>query len=135
MPVDPDALTLSPLFSDLSAADLQVLAGWLDEQQVGPGQRLTHQASAGYAFYVLVTASARVLIDGEEIRTLGPGDHIGEISMLEDGRQTATVEITTPGMIWSMFGTRFRELQSAYPDVAASIERTARQRQSPADGA
>jgi CRP-like cAMP-binding protein len=121
-------LLLSPLFADLSDSDRATLAGWLEAEPVEAGRNLTHQGASGYAFYVLATGTAHVTVDGEVVRTLQAGDYFGEIAMLESGRQTATVTMAEPGTIWIMFGTRFRELQMEYPELAAAIERTARSR-------
>ena len=130
MAVDAGALAQIPLFADLDASDQEVLAGWLDAEQVDVGRRLTHQGASGYAFYIVRSASAEVTVEGDVVRTLGPGDFFGELAMLGQGRQTATVTVTVPGEVWIMFGTRFRELQQAYPAIAATVESAARQRRS-----
>jgi len=126
--LDAEALGRIPLFSTLEASDREVLTGWLDAEDADVGRRLTHQGANGYAFYVLATASAEVLVDGEVVRSLAPGDFFGEIAMLDEGRQTATVSVTAPGEVWTMFGSRFRELQAQYPAIAAAIERAAEAR-------
>jgi CRP-like cAMP-binding protein len=126
--VSPGDLVLSPLFGELDDADREVVAHWLEAEPVSEGQRLTHEGASGYAFYVLVSGSADVILHGESVATLGRGDFFGEIAILDEGRQTATVQMTTPGEVWSMFGTRFRELQMQYPRIAEVIQRTARAR-------
>jgi CRP-like cAMP-binding protein len=40
--------------------------------------------------------------------------------MLGSGRRTASVTSTTPARLLVMFGTEFRQLQDAYPEIAAS---------------
>ena len=116
------------LFAGLDEPSLEIIAGWLESEEVPVGWALTHQGSSGYVFYVLHKGSADVEVDGKTVRTLSPGDYFGELSMLGDGRQTATVVVTSPSVVWSMFGTRFRELQRQHPEIAAIIERTAAQR-------
>jgi CRP-like cAMP-binding protein len=116
------------LFAGLDEPSLAIVASWLESEDVPAGWELTHQGSSGYVFYVLNKGSADVKVDGTIVRTLSPGDFFGELSMLGDGRQTATVVVTSPSVVWSMFGTRFRELQREHPEIAATIERTAAQR-------
>jgi len=107
---------------------LRIIASWLEVTDAPPGSQLTHEGGAGYAFSMLHTGSADVLVHGEVVRRLGAGDYFGELSMLGNGRQTATVKVTSPATVWTMFGTRFRELQKLHPDIAAAIERTAAER-------
>jgi CRP-like cAMP-binding protein len=116
------------LFAGLADADREIVAAWLDVEHVDPGRHLTHQGASGYAFFVLRSGSADVLVDGAVVRTMTPGDFFGELSMLGSGRQTATVSVTAPAEVWTMFGTRFRELQVQFPHIAATIEQTASSR-------
>jgi voltage-gated potassium channel len=121
-------LSSIPLFESLGPSDLQELAGWFDLQEAGQGQRLTAEGAAGYAFYVLLEGTAVVDADGATLGQLGPGDFFGEMAILGDGRRTATVTTTSSAKLLFMFGTEFRRLQQALPDVAARIEETVRQR-------
>jgi CRP-like cAMP-binding protein len=40
----------------------------------------------------------------------------------------ATVATTSPSKLFVMFGTEFRQLQEAHPDIAAQLEEAMRQR-------
>jgi CRP/FNR family cyclic AMP-dependent transcriptional regulator len=126
----PDVAKLSRvgLFADLDEAQLHVMANWLETEAVYVGADMTHEGASGYAFCIIEDAAADVLIGGEVVRSLGPGDFFGELSMLGEGRQTATVRITSPGTVWTLFGTRFRQLQIEQPEIAAVIEETAADR-------
>jgi CRP-like cAMP-binding protein len=117
-----------PLFESLSVSDLHELAGWFDVQQASEGVRLTGEGAAGYSFYVLLEGTAAVVADGSTLAELGPGDFFGEMAILGGGRRMATVTTTSPARLLFMFGTEFRRLQVALPDVAARIEETVRRR-------
>jgi CRP/FNR family transcriptional regulator, cyclic AMP receptor protein len=121
-------LANTPIFAGLDQASLDVLVNWIDSESVHVGQELTHEGSHGYAFFVLHEGTAEVLVDHVVVRTLGPNDYFGEISILGTGRQTATVRVTSAGTVWTMFGTRFRQLQIEHPEIAATIEATANER-------
>jgi CRP-like cAMP-binding protein len=127
-PVNAADLAHVALFAGLSGPSLQIIAGWLEVNQAPPGWALTHEGAAGYAFSVLHSGTADVTVHGTVVRTLGPGDFFGEISILGNGRQTATITVTSPAEVWTMFGTRFRELQQQHPDIADAIARTAAER-------
>ena len=129
--LNPSDLSRIALFAGLSEPDQRVVASWLDVGEFEPGYKLTHEGASGYAFFVLHDGAADVVVGGNVVRTLGPGEFFGELSMLGDGRQTATVKITTPSTVWTMFGTRFRELQQQHPEIAAAIEKVAAERVGP----
>jgi CRP-like cAMP-binding protein len=117
-----------PLFASLSQSELQELALWFSERNASEGARLCGEGAAGYSFFVITEGSAVVTADGVTLRDLGPGDFFGEIAILDGGRRSATVTTTSPAKLLVMFGTDFRRLQDAQPDVAARLEETMQQR-------
>jgi len=48
--------------------------------------------------------------------------------MLDSGRRTASVTSTAPARLFVMFGTEFRQLQDAYPEIADRITLAMRKR-------
>lgn len=121
-------LAAIPLFESLSSSDLEELAPWFDVQIAGEGVRLIGEGSSGYSFFILTQGSAAVTTAEGTLANLGPGDFFGEIAILGDGRRTATVTTTSPSQLLVMFGTEFRRLQKAHPDIAGRIEEGMRQR-------
>ena len=128
MAVDVALLQDVPVLADLDDAHRAELANWLDLDEVEAGRVLTRQGASGYAFYVVRSGELEVDHDGEVVGRLGPGDHLGEIALLGGGRRTATVRARTDATVLTLFGARFRELQSASPEVAAALEASMRQR-------
>ena len=63
--------------------------------------------------------------DGAEVRRLGPGDVLGELALLGDGRRHADAVAVHDVRVGSMFGTHFREMQTSMPSVEAGLERLA----------
>jgi len=121
-------LAAIPLFESLSSSDLDELAPWFDVQITGEDVRLIGEGSSGYSFFILTQGSAVVTTNDGAHADLGPGDFFGEIAILGDGRRTATVTTTSPSQLLVMFGTEFRRLQEAHPDIAGRIEEAMRQR-------
>lgn len=117
-----------PLFESLSTSDLEELAPWFDVQIASDGVRLIGEGSSGYSFFILTQGSAAVTTGEGTLADLGPGEFFGEIAILGDGRRTATVTTTSPSQLLVMYGTEFRRLQKAHPDIATRIEEAMRQR-------
>ena len=111
-----------PLFADLEPDERETLASWFEVQDISAEFKLTGEGASGYSFFVLCEGNATVTIDGNEVRTLEPGDFFGELAILGDGRRTATVTTTSPVRVLVLFGTEFRQLQQEYPELAAQIE-------------
>jgi len=128
VPVDAEDLADIPLFETLSRPDREVLAGSFEEKAVSEGTRLLGEGAAGYSFFVLAEGEAEVSVDGVAIATLGAGDYFGEMAILGDGRRVATVTATSPVKVFVMFGTEFRSLQAAHPEVADQIQALVRER-------
>ena len=117
-----------PLFESLSVSELHELAGWFDVQDASEGVRLTGEGAAGYSFYVLLEGTAGRRRGRVDARRARPGDFFGEMAILGGGRRMATVTTTSPARLLFMFGTEFRRLQAAQPDVAARIEEAVQRR-------
>lgn len=121
-------LAAIPLFESLSTPELDELAPWFDVQIASEGVRLIGEGSSGYSFFILTQGSAAVTTGEGTLTNLGPGEFFGEIAILGDGRRTATVTTTSPSQLLVMYGTEFRRLQKAQPDIAERIAEAMRQR-------
>jgi voltage-gated potassium channel len=126
--VDTDMLATVPLFASLDKTQLSEIAPWFEARSVSAGTELVGQGASGYSFYVLTDGSAVVANGGAAVAELGPGDFFGEGSILGGGRRGATITATSASQLLVMFGTEFRRLQQAQPQVAAAIEEADRQR-------
>jgi cAMP-dependent protein kinase regulator len=63
---------------------------------LGPGDVVIRQGDPGDAFYVIGSGQAEVTRNGAHIVTLGPGEHFGELALLNDAPRNATVTAQTP---------------------------------------
>src|SRR5262249_9230422 len=115
------ALARVPLFSTCGTRELEFVASRTDEVEVGAGHHLLRQGQTGEAFYVLLDGQAEVEVDGQQRRTLGPGDFFGEISMLARGPATATVVATSPARLMVMSHAQFRDAIKGSDDLLGHV--------------
>jgi CRP/FNR family cyclic AMP-dependent transcriptional regulator len=110
-----------PLFAGVSAPGLEELGGIADEVDVRAGTVLTHEGYREGFFFVIVSGRVRIERGGRTINTLGPGDFLGEIALLDGGPRTATATAETECRLLSMTYQMFHELLDNAPDIRAAI--------------
>lgn len=86
-----DALSRVPLFSKLSKGDLGFIATLARGYMVEPERPLVVQREQSNDCLVILSGAARVEIGGTTVAHLGPGDVVGEISLIDGKPRTATV--------------------------------------------
>jgi CRP/FNR family transcriptional regulator, cyclic AMP receptor protein len=126
--MDPDRLTKVPLFEGLSRRDLDRIARWADEVDVPEGKRLLDQGRFAYEFFVIQEGECEVRQDRRPIATLGAGDIVGEIALIERARRTATVETLSPVRAIVMSARDFGAMMDAVPAVAQRIREIEKRR-------
>jgi CRP/FNR family cyclic AMP-dependent transcriptional regulator len=85
-----------PLFSAMSARAVDAICELMTEGSFDTDDDLVRQGDSGDSFLILRDGTASVIVDGREVRQLGPGDFLGEISLIDGGPRTATVRATSP---------------------------------------
>ena len=76
--------------------DLAGLVTLLDEIRVEPGHVLTREGVVAREAFIVIEGKADVFLDGELIATVGPGEFVGEMGMLDHFPRVATVRASTP---------------------------------------
>jgi CRP-like cAMP-binding protein len=85
-----------PLFANCSKRDLARLLSTARSEMVEAGQTLFVEGAPSGNLYVILTGCATVRKNGRKIARVGPGDVVGELSVILGGPRTATVEAETP---------------------------------------
>jgi CRP-like cAMP-binding protein len=115
---DPQDLKQVPLFADLDSRQLKKLAARFRERTVGPGTKVTTEGEmSGVGFFVVGSGEAAVNGGGEDVATLGPGAHFGELALVSEAARTATVTATTELRLLEIPFWDFRDFAHANPDV------------------
>jgi len=129
MSVTLDALQKVPFLADVSRKDLAGLAQTMTERDAAAGKEVVTQGKGGVAFFLILEGKATVVVDGEERRTLGPGDHFGEIALIvPDIPRTSTVRAETDVRLAALTTWNFKPFVLQNPQVAWSLLETLAQR-------
>ena len=125
---DVDRLARLPLFGELDAYDLGHVAGWLRDVELAPGDILIRQGAMPDDVYVLEDGTVEVTRDGERIATLGAGDVVGEIALVDPQRRTATVQAATPVHAVALNLRDLPEMASEMPEIVRHLRSIAERR-------
>jgi len=109
------------LFVGLSRAQIRQLAGAAREVSHPPGKAVAAEGHGGLAFHLVLEGQATVSRDGRELRTLGPGDYFGEISMIDGRPRSATVVAGDGLTVLAVPHQEFEKLLERDVDFARAI--------------
>jgi CPA1 family monovalent cation:H+ antiporter len=127
--VERSRLAAIPLFAGLGDSDLEALAEAATEQRADEGDTVVAADDFGHALYAIESGAASVSADGNQLRTLGPGDVFGEVAVMASGRRTATVVATSPLQLIALFKRDVWELERRAPDVVDRLRALIAERQ------
>lgn len=105
-----DALRAVPLFAGLDKRALHRVAERVKAVEHAAGKEIAAEGASGVAFHLVQTGSATVEVKGSVVRTLGPGDHFGELALIDGRPRSATVRAVEDTTTLTMVAWDFRPL-------------------------
>ncbi|MBW3592478.1 MAG: cyclic nucleotide-binding domain-containing protein [Actinobacteria bacterium] len=134
MPAPVETLRNVPLFADFGPKELERLAREFKERTFAEGSSVTREGSTGTGFFVIAEGNADVHVGGERTGTLGPGDHFGEIALIDDLPRSATITAATDLRCYGLTSWEFRPFVEEHPQVAWTLLQTLARRLRAAQG-
>ena len=104
------ALKRVALFADLSDAELEQIALLFKERHFAAGETVVKEGSDGAAFFLIDAGEANVTVAGVERASLKPGDHFGEIALIDEGTRSATITATSDLVCYGLTFWEFQPL-------------------------
>jgi CRP/FNR family cyclic AMP-dependent transcriptional regulator len=123
-----DLLGEVPLFRDLTPRQRRHIAGLMTRLDEPAGTVLTREGTAGAEFVIVLEGAVEVRQGDRVIKTLGPGEYVGEIALLRHQPRTATVVATTPVAIEVLNRREFTTLLNDNPEISAQLLATVAER-------
>ena len=112
-----DALRVIPLFKACSDRSIEIISGIVRDESFPEGSVLVREGEPGESLIVIKRGSATVDQAGRTLRTLGAGDFLGEISLIDGGPRTATVTADEPIEALVIDRAGFARLMDEFPVV------------------
>jgi CRP/FNR family transcriptional regulator, cyclic AMP receptor protein len=110
-----------PLFDSLSKRHLKKVAGLTSTVEYNAGDTVIQEGEPGDSFFVAVSGQAKVVSGGKTLHRLIPGDHFGEISLLDGRPRSASVVAETPLSLLQLPRTSFLRLVKDDADLARAL--------------
>ncbi len=85
------------------------------------GTELTTQGGVGREAFVILSGTAVVTKDDTVAAELGPGDHFGELALLDGGPRTATVTASSEMLLLVLSKSAFSAVLDEIPTLAHKL--------------
>ena len=105
-----ESLRSVSLFADLDDRELSQVALLFKQRRFTAGDTIVKEGADGAAFFLIESGEATVTVRGVERAGLGPGDHFGEIALIDEDVRSATISATTDLVCWGLTLWEFRPL-------------------------
>lgn len=113
-----------PGLADLTDHEVREVRAAGREVSVPDGWSLIAQSTPPDKAYLVIEGRLAVLVGGEQVAELGPGDLVGEIGLRERKLRTATVTARTPLRLLHFTPEAFSELCARVPGFRAAVDST-----------
>ena len=104
------ALQRVRFFADMNRRQTEQIARLLKERHFAKGETVIREGSGAAAFFIIDSGEASVSSKGVQLNALGPGDHFGEIALIDGGPRSATVIAATDLVCYGLTFWEFRPL-------------------------
>jgi len=112
-----------PLFSVFTAQELAEIARLFVERRVAAGDTVCVEGEPGDSFLVIAAGELEVWGGERVVRRLGPGEFLGEVSLLLGGARTATVTASRSSTLLVLGKEAFDRTLLAHPKVLEYLSR------------
>lgn len=116
------------VFAVLEPPVLEALARRLAPVDAPPGRAVIREGDAGDKFFVIADGELDVTCGETSASSLGRGDGFGEIALLDDRPQTATVTARTPVLLYALERHDFLSVVTGNPKAVSEARRLASER-------
>ncbi|MFN2465214.1 MAG: Crp/Fnr family transcriptional regulator [Candidatus Dormibacteria bacterium] len=111
-------LSVVKLFAGLPPKELKQIEADLTVVTQPAGKDIMLSGSKGVGFMVILAGEVKVSLARERTLTLGPGDHFGEMALLDQKGRSGSVTALTDVTLGSVVQWKFKDFLAHHPEVA-----------------
>jgi CRP/FNR family transcriptional regulator, cyclic AMP receptor protein len=116
-----ELLKRTPLLADLNQHDLMEVGRLADEVDAKAGKVLMREGDPGREFFVIIDGTVSIDRGGRHVRTMGPGDFLGDIALVVERPRTATATVETDSRLIVLGHREFHSLMDQFPSIRVSV--------------
>jgi serine/threonine protein phosphatase PrpC len=109
------------LFEDLPYQARMRVGRIIYDKRVSAGETVMREGEPGDTMYVVVQGTFSVLVGRREVASLREGEHMGELSLIDDSPRSATIIARTPGLLLAIERDALRQWCAVEPAVGNRI--------------
>jgi CRP-like cAMP-binding protein len=118
-------LATIPIFRSLGPEQLRLVSALATHVELPAGVVLTTECGCGFDFILVVRGRVELRYGNWVVGTRGPGEHIGEHTLLEDGHGPGTIVASTPVTLEVIRRHEFLGLLDAFPELDREVRAAA----------
>ena len=123
-----ELLSQVSVFSDLNRKELRKLKGIMHQREYQRGEYMFEAGQPGAAMFVITEGRLSITIDGPddtevEVASLGKGDFVGELALLDDSSRSASAKAVEDTRALAFFRTDLNALLQTEPVLGSKIFR------------
>lgn len=113
------------IFSSLSDEAMELIVESGATIRTRPGAAVITEGSPDSGLRVVLDGSASVSVAGNDRGTVGPGDYVGEISMIDGEPRSASLAAGPEGVTtFALSSMAFTPILRKYPEIAEALLKT-----------
>jgi CRP-like cAMP-binding protein len=111
------------IFNEVSPKHLEKIAAQGKVVHHEPGHQIMTQGRSALGFHLILDGEAEIIVHGEVRKTVGAGNYVGEIAVIDGKPRSATVRAATEVHAWAISDTAFKTLLEKEPGLALAVLR------------
>ena len=120
-----EALARAPLFKDFTETGLRIFAGIAQEKAIPAGSPIFVENMVGESLFIVKSGTVRITqrtgVGEKELAVLGPGEHLGAMSLLGKSVRLVSAIAATPCEVIEIAQRDFTKLQPQKPQACLKL--------------